>query len=385
MRPATKVTNEEYYEYLISYVHDILCISENAREVLEDLWKDGGIKYKKDKIEPPEIYLGVRLQRKIVAATNKECWAITSVDYVKATIDAVRETIKGTRWKFLSSINTPMVASYRPEIDQTPELDEKETTMFQEFIGMLQWAIELGRVDIAHEISLLSQYQASPRQGHMEQMMHIFYYLSKKPKTSLYMDPTFPDLGFEDFNHDISQFKEYYRDAEEPMPHRMPPPRGRSVITSGMVDAAPGSNKVTRRSHTGYILFVNRAPVKWVSKRQQTVETSAFSSEFIAMKQCIEDIEHLRFKIRMFGIPISKQYPETYMRCDNKSLVTNTSLVESTLSKKHSAIAYHFTRWDVAASVIKVAWIQSQDNLPDQLTKLLSESARTHLLERWTY
>ena len=90
---------------------------------------------------------------------------------------------------------------------------------------------------------------------------------------------------------DASEFKEYHQDAKELMPHKMPPPRGKAVMTF--------TNKITRKSHTGYILLVNKEPVKWMSKQQQTVETSAFSSKFIAMKQCIEDIEHLRFKLRM--------------------------------------------------------------------------------------
>ena len=70
----------------------------------------------------------------------------------------------------------------------------------------------------------------------------------------------------------------------------MPRPRGRSVVKSAFVDASHGENKVTRISHSGYVMFINRAPVNWMSKRQQTVETSAFSSEFIALKQCIEDV-----------------------------------------------------------------------------------------------
>ena len=215
--------------------------------------------------------------------------------------------------------------------------------------------------------------------------MRIFHYLSKKPKKTIYMDPAIPHIDFGDFNHNTDEFKEYYRDAEELLPYRMPPPRGRPVVTSGFVDASHGANKKTRRSHTGYILFVNRAPVKWISRRQQTVETSAFSSEFIAMKQCIEDVEHLRFKLRMFGIPLDDSYPETYLRCDNEGLVKNASLVESTLNKKHSAIAYHFTRWNVAANVVRIAWIQTKDNLADALTKLLSEPAREYLFDQWTY
>ena len=77
----------------------------------------------------------------------------------------------------------------------------------------------------------------------------------------------------------------------------MPRPRGISVVTSEFVDASHRAKKVTRRSHYGYVLFIKKAPVKWTSKRQQKVETSSFSSEFIALTQCIEDVEHLRFKL----------------------------------------------------------------------------------------
>ena len=45
------------------------------------------------------------------------------------------------------------------------------------------------------------------------------------------------------------------------MPHNMPRPRGVSVITTAYVDASHGANKVTRLSQSGYILFVNRAPI----------------------------------------------------------------------------------------------------------------------------
>ena len=124
----------------------------------------------------------------------------------------------------------------------------------------------------------------------------------------------------------------------------MPRPRGRSLVTSAFVDASHRANKVTRRSHSCYVLFVNRAPFKWMSKSQQTVETSSFSLEFIAFKHCIEDVEHLIFKLQMFEIPISKYQPTTVILCDNESVVNNTSNVKSSFNKKHSAIAYHFSR-----------------------------------------
>ena len=57
-------------------------------------------------------------------------------------------------------------------------------------------------------------------------------------------------------------FKEYHRDEEEEMSHRIPRPRGTTVTTTDFVDSSQGSNKVMRRSHSGLILFVNREPVK---------------------------------------------------------------------------------------------------------------------------
>ena len=80
-----------------------------------------------------------------------------------------------------------------------------------------------------------------------------------------------------------------------------------AVVTTAFVDASHGSNKVTRRSHSGHLFFVNRAPVKWLIRQQQTVETSALSSEFIAIKHCIKDIEHLKFNLQMFGVPLSEE------------------------------------------------------------------------------
>jgi len=122
------------------------------------------------------------------------------------------------------------------------------------------------------------------------------------------------------------------------------------------VDASHASNKKTRKFHTGYVIFINRAPIIWYSRRQQTVEGSTFSSEYIAMKMCIEAIQALQFKLRMFGIPIDSGHA-TNILCDNQSVVNNSINVDSVLNKKHNCIAYHYTRWDVAAGVVTVAWI----------------------------
>ena len=61
------------------------------------------------------------------------------------------------------------------------------------------------------------------------------------------------------------------------------------------------------------------------------------------MKYCIEDIKYLRFKWRMFGVTLSEEKPSTYIWCDNKSILKNSSNVGYKLNKKHSEIAFTFT------------------------------------------
>ena len=98
-------------------------------------------------------------------------------------------------------------------------------------------------------------------------------------------------------------------------------------------------DSVTQRSRTGFIIFLNSAPIFWFSKKQTSVETSTFGSEFIAMKQGCEYVRGLRYKLRMMGIPVEMP---TFIFGDNKSVLANTSVPHSVLRKKSSSIAYHF-------------------------------------------
>ena len=110
---------------------------------------------------------------------------------------------------------------------------------------MLRWATEIGCVDVLHETSLMSQYQVIPQEGHLKQVLHIFAFLKKKPKFTLYMDILLPRMEYSFFKIDPEEFKEYYRYAEEEMPHSIPMPRGMAVVTISFVDSSHGLNKVT--------------------------------------------------------------------------------------------------------------------------------------------
>ena len=154
-------------------------------------------------------------------------------------------------------------------------------------------------------------------------------------------------------------------------------------MMSAYVDASHAGNKLTRQSHTGVQIFVNRALVMWHSKKQYSVETSAFASEYTALKVCIEMINGLRFKLRMMGVPLDDEPCKVF--CDNQAVVLNSSEIGSTLSKKHNSVAYHMTRWHVAAGIVEVIWIPTDANLADTFTKRLNKFKRDSLFGQVAY
>ena len=82
-------------------------------------------------------------------------------------------------------------------------------------------------------------------------------------------------------------------------------PRGKSVDIRMWVDSDHAGDKMTRRSCTGYFIFLNTALIDWLSKKQATIEISVFGAEFVAMKTGIEALRGIRYKLRMMGVPLT--------------------------------------------------------------------------------
>ena len=125
------------------------------------------------------------------------------------------------------------------------------------------------------------------------------------------------------------------------------------------------------------MIFVNNAPIQWLSKKQNTVETSTFGSEFNAMQVAVELNKALRYKLRMFGIPIEGP---TDIFCDNDSVVKNSSLPHSTIQKKHQSINYQMIRESAARGIVRIAKILGTYNLANLFTKTTIPTPRRRQL-----
>jgi hypothetical protein len=90
------------------------------------------------------------------------------------------------------------------------------------------------------------------------------------------------------------------------------------------------------------------------------------------LKIAVEMNEALWYMLRMMGNHIEGA---TNAFCDNQSVVTNLSIPQSKLTKKHHAIEYHKVCESVAAEAIRVKHEKGTDNLSDVLTKFLAKDA----------
>ena len=86
-----------------------------------------------------------------------------------------------------SKADTPLSTTYRPELDVSRELNVADAAYYQSLIGILRWIVEMGRVDVCLEVSMMSSHLELPREGHLEQVLHIFASLKKYHNTELVM------------------------------------------------------------------------------------------------------------------------------------------------------------------------------------------------------
>jgi hypothetical protein len=102
----------------------------------------------------------------------------------------------------------------------------------------------------------------------------------------------------------------------------------------------------------------------------------------LSMKNAVEMIEALGFKLQMFGVPI--EGPANAF-CDNEAVCKNTTRPKSTLIKKHHSITYHQSREAVAAGTVRVSKEDALTNLADIFTKTMAAPKRENLLDSFPY
>ena len=140
---------------------------------------------------------------------GQKCRAFCSSQYVREEVQNVVNYLKKRGEGLAVKDVTPMKSGYRPEIGITPELRSEDAAYYHSFIGVLRWIVELCRIAINVEASMLSSHLALTREGHFQELLHIFSYLKKHINSEMVFDPSDPDIDMDSFQHQDWSYSMY--------------------------------------------------------------------------------------------------------------------------------------------------------------------------------
>eukprot|EP01082_Thalassiosira_pseudonana_P000405 g60.t1 g60 contig1:137315-137881(+) len=183
------------------------------------------------------MYLGTKL-KKTRLNNGDYAWAMSPSKYVQESVSNCVKHVKeklGQHFSVPHSAPNPFPIDYSPGEDVTEELGDDEATYFQQVVGVLRWMVEVGRIDINTEVSLLSQHLALPRVGHLQAALHIMAYLRSKHNSRMVFDATAPEIDEGQFLR--QDWSKQYEGAKEAIPPNALTPRGLGVTMRMYVDS----------------------------------------------------------------------------------------------------------------------------------------------------
>ena len=181
-----------------------------------------------------------------------------------------------------------------------------------------------------------SRFRIAPKIGHLERLKRLYGYLLKTKHFGIRYrtkNPNYSHLPVQEHNWSRTVFQ----NVKEEIPKDIPKPLGIRVLTTTFLDANLQHDIVTGKSVTAVSHFINTTPIDLYFRRQATVETAPYGSDFAAARTATEQIMDLRNTLRNLGIPIMTK---AYMFGDNKSVITSAIIPQSVLNKRHSMLSY---------------------------------------------
>jgi len=173
LREANLPNGSTYYEFLAVYVDDILCISNTPQETMKCISELYRIK--ENSINKPERYLGADvIQYFLPDDSLKPRWGLSSHHYVTESIKNAEVELNKVGKALSNNVSTPLSTNYRPELDVSPVSSPEQVSYYQNLIRVLRWIIEFGHIDIHAHVAMLSSFLALPREGHLQEALHIF-------------------------------------------------------------------------------------------------------------------------------------------------------------------------------------------------------------------
>ncbi|XP_042952146.1 uncharacterized mitochondrial protein AtMg00810-like [Carya illinoinensis] len=311
---------------LLVYVDDVLLASDNLIEIqqlkifLHDKFtiKDlGQLKY----------FLGLEVARSKPGI---------SLYQRKYTLDILQDAgLTGSK-----PAAFPMESTLKLSADD-PNLYE-DASGYRRLIGRLLY-LTVTRPDLAYSVQVLSQFIAKPAVSHYQVAMRVLRYLKATPGQGLFFSSS-SDFQLKAFS-----------------------------------DSDWASCLDTRRSVTGYAIFLGDSLISWKSKKQATVSRSSIQAEYRALAATTCEVQWLLYALQDLSVVHSQP---TMLYTDSKSALSITTIPVQHERTKHIQIDCHLVREKLQQNVIKLFYIPSRLQLVDIFTKPLGSLPFHHNLRK---
>jgi hypothetical protein len=348
---------DECYEYVAVYVDDLAIAMKNPESLIETLSDPKRYGFKLKGTGPMEFHLGCDFVRE-----EDGTLAMLPRRYIERMTDGY---IRMFGTKPDTRVYSPLEKGDHPELDTTPILDPEGVQQYQSLIGSMQWAISLGRLDICTAIMTLSSFNAAPRTGHLSRAKRVVGYLNRFKDAAIRFRTGIPDMSglpSQVYNWMYS----VYGNVSEIIPQDIPTPLGKPIQLLHYVDANLYHDWVTGRSVTGILHIINQTPLAWFSKKQSTVETATYGSEFVAARTATEQIIDIRNTIRYLGVPVETA---SILIGDNEAVVNASIDPNSRQHKRHTSLSFHRVREAIASGMTNFYHVPGNINPADILSK----------------
>ena len=201
-----------HYDYIVCWVDDAIIISDTPDHILTKLKKVFSLQ----NIGEPKYYLGADMG---FQDSPEKVFVMGSSTYLKCILEQFERLMGYVPPK---NVTSPLDPLDHPELYESPIVLIEKRRIYWSLIGMLQWSVTLGRMDIGFSVSTMSQFRAEPREGHFDRVARIFGFIKNYRDFSIKFRTDKPDYSGYEVKH--FDWEYLYEDAGEENPKHMPEP-----------------------------------------------------------------------------------------------------------------------------------------------------------------